>query len=600
MTPLHAGIELTLFSMLDGKVIMVLGSLEKPEGTSSLAPTSEADIDAALSTLQAKAQPWADLGVAARAALCETVITNTVAVAERWVEAACEAKGILMDSPEAGQEWHSGPAITIRNARLLRDSLYEIAEHGTPQVPGKVTVRPNGQTTVEVFPTDTYDKLLWMGYTGEVWMQPGVTPGNLKATMAVQYADGAPRTPSVALVLGAGNVASIPPMDTLAKLMIDNEVVILKMNPVNAYLGPILEEVFASFIDDGYVAIVQGGAEQGKYLTNHEGVDSIHITGSDKTHDAIVFGSGEDGDRRKAANDPLVQKDITSELGNVSPIIIVPGPWSTADIAYQGRNIAGMLTHNAGFNCIAARLVVMHSEWQHREALMASIELALEETTQRKPYYPGARQRWETFLEAHPDARMFGDASDDKVPWTFISGLDATTEDICFTTESFNGVFGEVPLDAPRSVPDFLQAAVAFANDNVWGTLGATIIAHPASLKDPVIAESIDKTIADLRYGTVGLNAWIGLGYAFTSTTWGAFPGHELSDIQSGKGVVHNTYMFDAAEKSVLRAPFKQSPKPLWFGNNKQAHNVTKALVALEADPSPLRFAPVLKSALLG
>ena len=157
-----------------------------------------------------------------------------------------------------------------------------------------------------------------------------------------------------------------------------------------------------------------------------------------------------------------------------------------------------------------------------------------------------------------------------------------------------------MPLEAPRSVPEYVAAAVDFANNDVWGTLGATILAHPTSLKDPTISDSIEQAIGDLRYGTVGLNAWIGIGYAFTSTTWGAFPGHPLNEIQSGRGVVHNTYMFDAAQKSVLRAPFKQQPKPLWFANNKQAHNVTKALIALEAHPSPLRLAPVFKAALLG
>jgi hypothetical protein len=33
----------------------------------------------------------------------------------------------------------------------------------------------------------------------------------------------------------------------------------------------------------------------------------------------------------------------------------VPGPWSDRDVAYQGESIAAMLTHNAGFNCVAAR-----------------------------------------------------------------------------------------------------------------------------------------------------------------------------------------------------------------------------------------------------
>lgn len=579
---------------------MTAGSLQKPEANDTILTTPLSELDAKLEKLAANAERWAHVSMPERIEFLESIMTRTANVAERWVSAACDAKAIEIDSPESGQEWHSGPALTIRQARLLRDSLAGIAEHGSPQLPGPITVRQNGQTTVQVFPTDNYDKALWMGYTGEVWMQPGVTPGNLRSTMATAYLPGANRSGSVALVLGAGNIASIAPMDTLTKLFVDNEVVLLKTNPVNAYLQPFLAEAFSELIDAGYLDIVYGGSAEGTYLTAHELIDSIHITGSDKTHDSIVFGPGPEGQKRKTANDPLLKKRITSELGNVSPIIVVPGPWTTADIAYQGRNIAGMLTHNAGFNCIAARVIVTHAEWQHREALLASIEDALEETTQRSAYYPGARQRFELFTGQHPEATIIGDASGDAVPWTLIAGVDPTVDDICFSTESFTAIISEAPLNAPRSVPDFVDMAVEFANNNIWGTLGATLIAHPTSLQDEEIASAVEKAISDLQYGTVGLNIWIGLGYALGSTTWGAYPGHPLNDIQSGQGVVHNSYMFDSAQKSVLRAPFKQQPKPLWFGNNKQAHNVTKHLVALEANPSPLRLAPVLAAALRG
>ena len=44
--------------------------------------------------------------------------------------------------------------------------------------------------------------------------------------------------------------------------------------------------------------------------------------------------------------------------------------------------------------------------------------------------------------------------------------------------------------------------------------------------------------------------------YGLVSPTWGAYPGHTPEDIQSGSGVVHNTWLFDHPEKSVVRAPF--------------------------------------------
>ena len=47
------------------------------------------------------------------------------------------------------------------------------------------------------------------------------------------------------LVLGAGNVSSIPATDTISKVFQEGQVVLLKMNPVNEYLGPIFERLFA-------------------------------------------------------------------------------------------------------------------------------------------------------------------------------------------------------------------------------------------------------------------------------------------------------------------------------------------------------------------
>ncbi|MEO0801239.1 MAG: hypothetical protein AAFY57_03040 [Cyanobacteria bacterium J06642_2] len=67
----------------------------------------------------------------------------------------------------------------------------------------------------------------------------------------------------------------------------------------------------------------------------------------------------------------------------------------------------------------------------------------------------------------------------------------------------------------------------------------------------------MEQAIADLRYGTVAVNLWAAaVGYLMMSATWRAFPGRALDDTQSGRGVVHNAYLFDRPQKSVIRAPF--------------------------------------------
>ena len=42
----------------------------------------------------------------------------------------------------------------------------------------------------------------------------------------------------MALVLAAGNVASLGPRDVLSKLFVEGKVVVMKANPVNDYLVP--------------------------------------------------------------------------------------------------------------------------------------------------------------------------------------------------------------------------------------------------------------------------------------------------------------------------------------------------------------------------
>ena len=130
-------------------------------------------------------------------------------------------------------------------------------------------------------------------------MQPGVTRTNLRAHMAAFYREREPHG-SVTLVLGAGNIAAHPAARLLYALYAHGSVVLLKLNPVNAYLGPVFAHVFALVHRRGVLRIVEGGAAVGAYLCAHGGVDAIHLTGGERTHDAIVFGTGAEGAARKA------------------------------------------------------------------------------------------------------------------------------------------------------------------------------------------------------------------------------------------------------------------------------------------------------------
>jgi hypothetical protein len=149
----------------------------------------------------------------------------------------------------------------------------------------------DGRTFVDVMPVTRWDSLLLNGFSAQVWLRPGISADQARARAGSQYLRPA-GPPAVALVLGAGNVAAITPLDILHKLYAEDQVVVAKMNPVNAYLRPHLERIFEEFVQRNWVRFTDGGAPVGNYLATHQGVDSIHVTGSERTYNAIVWGTG--------------------------------------------------------------------------------------------------------------------------------------------------------------------------------------------------------------------------------------------------------------------------------------------------------------------
>jgi hypothetical protein len=163
--------------------------------------------------------------------------------------------------------------------------------------------------------------------------------------------------------------------------------------------------------------------------------------------------------------------------------------------------------------------------------------------------------------------------------------------------ESFCGECAETALSAP-SVAAFVDAATEFCNAVVWGTLSATLLVSPRSLRDAAVADAVERAVAELGYGSIGVNIWHAMAFAMGTTTWGAFPGHARNDIQSGCGVVGNAAMFDRPQKSVVRGPFRSRPKPTWFATPGGSYELMRRAVALEADPAAAKIPGVLVAAL--
>ncbi len=129
------------------------GSAAIPEAQSQIPPTSQSECDGALAVLRDNAAEWASLGLSARLDILESLRVSTHAIAERWVHAGCKAKQIRLGTPDEAEEWLGGPAVLLRNIRLLTRTLKEIRDQGSPQLPGEVTTRPGGKVVAQVFPT---------------------------------------------------------------------------------------------------------------------------------------------------------------------------------------------------------------------------------------------------------------------------------------------------------------------------------------------------------------------------------------------------------------------------------------------------------------
>ena len=189
------------------------------------------------------------------------------------------------------------------------------------------------------------------------------------------------------------------------------------------------------------------------------------------------------------------------------------------------------------------------------------------------------------FLDAHPGAALIGLADDRRLPWTVIRDLDASRhKDVALTVEAFCGLLAETSLDT-ATTDQFVDAAVEVCNDVVWGSLAVTLIAHPRELATSSSGRGSRRPSRGCATGSVGLNLWHAWSFAFGTTTWGAFPGHAATDIQSGTGVVGNALMFDRAQKSVVTGPFRSVPVPPSFANARHGAAAMRRFVRFQLDP---------------
>ena len=562
-------------------------------------------LDRVLANLAGHKTVWARLPIRDKIQYLIEVRQATLANAERWADAETKAKQLQAGSPLVGAEaWLGGPYGLVAWLSASIQTLTALDTGADVLAHVKLHRSVDGKLVARVLPHDVYEELLFNGITADVWMRDGVNEQNLRENMAGFYRREDPDG-VLALVLGAGNVSAIVPLDILDRMINCGEVVVGKMNPVNEYLGPIFEDIFAPLVRHGYLAFVYGGGDVGEYLTHHDAVQAIHITGSAHTHDLIVYGPGEEGQRRKAADDRVVGKPINSELGGVGATIVLPGPWAGADFRYQSEHVVTQKLHNSGHNCVASQVLVLPADWDGSPRLLREIRRRLDTSEPRPAYYPGTEQRLSALQQAEPATEVLGGGDAKRM---LVAGVDPATEHYGFRTEFFAPAL--VTTSLPGDAAQFLQRAVDFCNDRLYGTLSVNLIVHPKTRRQ--LGADFDRAIAALRYGGIGINAWVGAAFLIARAAWGAYPGHTYTDVQSGIGVVHNALMFDQPLKTVVSAPFHPFPrsvrrgentlfpKPPWFLTNQTSESTARKLTEFAAAPSAAKLPALFASALRG
>ncbi|MCX5731198.1 MAG: aldehyde dehydrogenase, partial [Deltaproteobacteria bacterium] len=255
-------------------------------------------------------------------------------------------------------------------------------------------------------------------------------------------------------------------------------------------------------------------------------------------------------------------------------------------------------------------VLVLAEHWPQREEFLAALRETFRSIAPRHPYYPGAAARQAAAVAVHPSAELLDAPGTTTVPRTLLTGVDrADTSAHAFREEFFGGVLAETSLPGDTAAA-FLSNAVRFANERLRGTLGANLVVDPAT--EAALGPTLEQALADLRYGSVAVNSWTGVAYLLPQATWGAFPGHTDSDIQSGRGVVHNSLLFDRPQKTVVRGRFRPfprawlsgdfhlGPRPPWFVTHRTAEEVGRRLTRFAEAPSLAGLPGIVAAALRG
>jgi hypothetical protein len=227
--------------------------------------------------------------------------------------------------------------------------------------------------------------------------------------------------------------------------------------------------------------------------------------------------------------------------------------------------------------CNSPKVIAISDDWEQKDQFLQIVETSLRNSFLPVAYCPGTKERWQSYRDKYPDAKEVdsstgmgvdqrkltapqGSSETTLLPWLIVDlAVDATSEsgrkaaqkEYAFSKEPFCPIYSIARLVRVDDLEGFCTTAVSFCNDCLYGSLSGTVTVAPSLMK----SQEVQGLIANLRFGSIGVNLWGGSCYATMTGGWGAFPGETLENVQSGRGRIDNLLCLSNFHKFVLTSP---------------------------------------------
>lgn len=562
--------------------------------------TPAEQVEQAIATVAANKAKWLAVSPQEKLAYLYDLRSATVPLIDEWAAACARSRG-LEQTPTLAPFCHViGAGIFGFHLNGWIATYEALVATGAPPAPSKTRTVGADVTAAEVAPYGLLETVAMAGEKVEVWLEPG-QPASQGAAYKASKA-------GLCGVLGAGNFEA--PSDALSKLFGDQHVVVYKTHPnLAGSTTPFFKRMFAKLIADGFFAVIEGNIAPGAALIADARVDELLMTGGQLSYDTMVW--GRDAAAAKKAKKPLVTKPFDAELGAVSPWIVVPGVWSDAELKHHAEFLVACKLANASAVCASPQAVLVDAAWPQLGKFTEYVRAIAQAHPPMPVFYNGTCGRATAIADAsaaagasvtwvggaRPTADRDASGARTQAVLAIVEGVKPGAA--VLKTEAFAPVLGIVPLaGANGDAKAFLDQAVDFANREAYGTLSCTVIIAP-STEAAIGKPALDDAIKRLRYGTVGVNQWGGMGAFRSVGFWGAAPGaHTREDIQSGMGLIGNARLFDHANKTVIFSPF-MNPGHSKVPTAADA-KLYPRLAYFSVEPGFVRLLGVLSAALIG